>query len=162
MGFYRLWVNGADITKGLLAPYISNSDHIVYYDNYDVADYLREGENVIGVMLGNGMQDCAGGEIWDFDKADFRSSAKFALCFETPELSFEASDGFVTAPGPIFFNDLRCGCFYDARKEIAGWNLPGFDASGWTPALDAQTPKGEARLCDAEPIKITREIRPCP
>lgn len=160
LGFYRLWVNGADITKGLLAPYISNSDHIVYYDNYDVADYLREGENVIGVMLGNGMQDCAGGEIWDFDKAAFRSSAKFALCFETPELSFEASDGFVTAPGPIFFNDLRCGCFYDARKEIAGWNLPGFDASGWTPALDAQTPKGEARLCDAEPIKITREIRP--
>jgi alpha-L-rhamnosidase len=109
LGFYRLWLNGTDITKGLLAPYISNPDHIVYYDEYKVPEYLHEGENVIGLMLGNGMQDCPGGEIWDFEKASYRSSPKFALYFETSGLSFEAADGFVTAPGPVFFNDMRCG-----------------------------------------------------
>ena len=36
LGFYKLYINGKDITKGLLAPYISNPDHIVYYDNYDI------------------------------------------------------------------------------------------------------------------------------
>ena len=35
-GFYKLFLNGKDITKGELAPYISNPDHIVYYDAYDV------------------------------------------------------------------------------------------------------------------------------
>ena len=41
MGFYDLFVNGRKITKGFLAPYISNTDHIAYYDRYDIAPYLR-------------------------------------------------------------------------------------------------------------------------
>lgn len=32
-GFYRLFINGKDITKGELAPYISNPDDLVYYDS---------------------------------------------------------------------------------------------------------------------------------
>ena len=33
LGFYKLYINGKDITKGMLAPYISNPDHIMYYDS---------------------------------------------------------------------------------------------------------------------------------
>ena len=58
-GFYQLYVNGVDITKGLLAPYISNPDHVLYLDSYDIAPYLSEGKNAIAVILGNGF-DCAG------------------------------------------------------------------------------------------------------
>ena len=29
LGFYRIFINGNDITKGFLAPYISNPDDIV-------------------------------------------------------------------------------------------------------------------------------------
>ena len=29
LGFYELYVNGTNITKGELAPYISNPDHIL-------------------------------------------------------------------------------------------------------------------------------------
>ena len=32
LGFYDLFVNGEKVTKGYLAPYISNPDDIVYYD----------------------------------------------------------------------------------------------------------------------------------
>ena len=39
LGFYDLFVNGQRITKGLLAPYISNPDDLVYYDCYDIAPY---------------------------------------------------------------------------------------------------------------------------
>ena len=35
LGFYELYVNGRRFTKGILAPYISNPDDIVYYDEYD-------------------------------------------------------------------------------------------------------------------------------
>ena len=48
LGFYMLYINGKDITKGILAPYISNPDHIVYFDNYDISEYLVKGKNVIG------------------------------------------------------------------------------------------------------------------
>ena len=56
LGFYDLFINGEKITKGYLAPYISNTDHIVYYDHYDLTPWLKAGENVIGVMLGDGFQ----------------------------------------------------------------------------------------------------------
>ena len=61
-GFYEFWLNGKRLTKGLLAPYISNTDHYVYYDEYDVT--LSAGENVIGLLLGNGFQNNPGGYIW--------------------------------------------------------------------------------------------------
>ena len=28
LGFYRLYINGTEITKGHIAPYISNPDHL--------------------------------------------------------------------------------------------------------------------------------------
>ena len=90
-GFYKLFVNGKDITKGELAPYISNSDDIVYYDSYDVGECINEGENVVAVLLGNGFQNNSGGAVWDFDKAPWRGEPKFAM-----RLSMTSADGGIT------------------------------------------------------------------
>ena len=79
LGFYELYVNGQRITKGLLSPYISNPDDLLYYDDYELSPYLSKDENVIGVWLGNGFQNDPGGYIWDFDKARFRSAPELAL-----------------------------------------------------------------------------------
>ena len=57
LGFYRFFVNGKEITKGHIAPYISNPDHICYYDTYDVRELLNMGKNVFGVILGNGFMN---------------------------------------------------------------------------------------------------------
>ena len=53
-GFYDLFLNGEKITDGFLAPYISNPDEIIFYDEYELSGRLADGENVIAVMLGNG------------------------------------------------------------------------------------------------------------
>ena len=79
LGFYRLWINGTEITKGILAPYISNPDDIVYFDSYELSPYLRPGENVLGFQLGNGMKNAPGGEIWDFQLARFRGAPCFSF-----------------------------------------------------------------------------------
>ncbi len=164
LGFYRLFINGTEITKGFLAPYISNPDQMLYYDRYEIAEQLKPGKNVIGVMLGNGMQNCFGGYVWDFEKALWRSAPKMALCCTITAgeetLSIESDESFLTHPSPIYFDDLRCGEYYDARNEVPGWNLPDCDLSGWTPAIPAETPRGEAVISQAEPIVITGEIKP--
>ena len=79
LGFYDLYVNGARITKGILAPYISNPDQIVVYDRYDVKRYLRRGKNAVGLILGNGFSNGFGGFVWEFDKAPFRAAPKTAF-----------------------------------------------------------------------------------
>ena len=58
-GFYRLFLNGKELTKGFLSPYISNPKHYIYYDEYETE--VQAGENVIGLLLGNGFQNCPAG-----------------------------------------------------------------------------------------------------
>lgn len=163
LGFYRLFVNGAEITKGYLAPYISNTDHIAYYDDYDLTDALTVEENVVGIALGNGLQSNIGGFTWDFDKAVYRSAPKLAVWLEVGEgeeaCVWEAPD-FVCAESGIWFDDLRSGVFMDARKEPIGWNKPGFDASGWKTPFAVERPRGRAELCRAEPLRPQGEIIP--
>ena len=46
LGFYCLFINGQEITKGYLAPYISNPDDYCYYDKYDIKELLQKGKGV--------------------------------------------------------------------------------------------------------------------
>ena len=164
LGFYRVFLNGVEITKGRLAPYISNPDHICYYDEYDLTTALRHGKNALGLLLGNGMMNAVGGSVWDFDKAPWRGSPRVALEFcaqgEGKSLSFSADEQFRAAESPIRFDDLRFGEVYDARNEIAGWDLPDFDDSCWKAAVTVPSPRGVFRKCEAEPIRVLRRVKP--
>ncbi len=164
LGFYRLFVNGKEITKGLLAPYISNPDHYIYYDNYDVAPYLQSGKNVIGVELGNGMQNPFSHVMLEFQKARWLGAPRFALSFEGKdggkEFCFEVDNAYKWTYGPCFFDDWHCGCFYDARRELNGWSEPEFDDSGWNIPTRAETPRGTAKLCTVPPVTVRKELEP--
>ena len=168
LGFYELFVNGQRLTKGLLAPYISNPDDIVYFDDYDLTPYLTEGENVIGICLGNGMQNpfCY---TWQFNQLKFIAAPKLAFYFEAESVSetvvFEA-DSCLTTESAILYDSLRSGVFFDASKTHDGWSKKGYDDSTWRAPLKADMPRGEFKLCGADPIKITEErtpilVKPC-
>ena len=165
LGFYRFWLNGVEQTRGHLSPYVSAADDVMDYDVYDLTDALIPGENVLGFLLGNGMQNGFGGYVWDFEKASWRSAPKLAVCLRLTDADgsvteIEADETFVCAPSPTVSDELRMGEEYDARLEIPGWNLPGFDDSGWTPAIPAETPRGESVVCEAHPIVCTYELKP--
>ncbi len=157
-GFYELWVNGRKITKGLLAPYISNPDDLIYYDTYDATPYLKEGENVIGVMLGNGFQNLIT-SVWDFEHARHNAPPAFAFEFISDEISFTAKD-FLHSESEITFNNYRSGIHVDARKKQEGWQLPAFDDSLWQPVIKAAMPRGQVKECRVEPILVRQEIKP--
>ena len=162
-GFYEIYINGTRYTKGRLAPYISNTDDYIYYDQYTVS--IDEGENVIGVILGNGFQNNPGGYVWDFDKAPFRSVPMISAVITYKDnggndVTLVTDTTFKTHPSPIIFDDYRFGEYYDANKEIAGWNLKGFDDSLWQNVIDATPPKGEVKLCKADPVVEDIIIKP--
>lgn len=166
LGFYELYINGKNVTKGPLAPYISNPDHIRYYDNYDITSFLVPGKNAVGVLAGNGMRNCYGGFVWRFDREKWRGPVTVALCFEAWDASgnslaeWEADESFRTHPSPILYNDLRMGYYYDAERETENWCAPDFCDARWQNALPEKTPRGIARLCETAPIAVYEELSP--
>lgn len=164
LGFYRLYINGEELTKGHIAPYISNPDEICYYDTYDICGFLKDGKNAIGIILGNGFFNQFGGREWDFDKAPWIGAPRVALELsaigDDKEIKIIADEKFRVHPSPVIFDDLRMGEHYDARCEIDGWNMPDFDDSQWSCAIKAEAPRGEMKLCTADPIAVMREIKP--
>lgn len=165
LGYYELHINGADATKGFLAPYRSNPDDYVYFDEYQIGGRLCRGRNVIAVLLGDGMQNAPGAFIWKFEKAPWRGAPQLAFALE-----IEYEDGQTqtilsdcetkTAPSPILFNDFHMGESYDARREIPDWDMPDFDDSAWKLSETAPAPRGTPRLCEAEPIIVRKEYTP--
>ncbi|MBQ8407775.1 MAG: family 78 glycoside hydrolase catalytic domain [Clostridia bacterium] len=163
LGFYELYVNGKRITKGHMSPYIVNPDQVLPYDSYDITDMMVYGENVFAFILGNGMQNAFGGFIWDFQKARFNSAPKLAFALEMTadgkKSVIEADESLLCHPSPFYFDDLRMGEKYDARREIPNWNMPGCDLSDWTPAIPVQTDCGEPMLSCNKPIVATGEMK---
>ena len=162
LGFYRIFLNGKDITKGFLAPYISNLNHYIYYDEYDIKDILLEGKNVLGVLLGNGMRNPVGARVWSFHTADFKGVPCFALEFcgndSEGDVEFSAKD-FKYAPSPIQFDDLRAGEWYDANFETDNWAEACFDDSDWQSVVPVAAPKGIMRKATIDPIITTKELK---
>ncbi len=162
-GFYELFINGKKITKGFLAPYISNPDDFVCYDEYDITKELKIGKNAIGIILGNGFANQSVYH-WDFGYAPHRaplsvSAQLTASCFDK-SFSLSTDESFKTAPSPITYDMYRYGTHYDARLEIPGWCSPDFDDSSWDFVTAAPTPKGEIVPCTAEPITLQYELSP--
>ncbi len=170
LGYYEFFLNGTRMTRGLLSPYTANSDHICPYDHYDLTEHVRAGVNVLGFLLGNGMQNCFGGRIWDLDRLPGRSAPKLALFFEAvcadgTVVSFDARDGFLCTESGILMNDLRAGEWFDARVLPDAWCAPTYHPADhpqtvWRAPIPAETPKGTPRLCDIDPIVPTRELAP--
>lgn len=163
LGFYCLFINGQEITKGHFAPYVSNPDDYCYYDKYDITTLLHKGTNTVGVILGNGFMNALGGYVWDMDAAAWRGAPRVAMeltaqAADCETIVVEADTEFKVCPSPICFDDIRYGEYYDARNDIEGWSLPEFDDSKWKKAIPAEPPKGEFRVCKAEPIRVI-EIR---
>ncbi len=167
IGFYELYVNGQRVSKGEMAPYITNADEICYYDRFDLTEYIKKGKNCIGILLGNGFRNAFGGDCWQFHKGEGRGPVAAALYFhasgEGKELVFEGDEGdsgFKCHPSPILYNDIRMGYIYDSRLEIPDWTSPEYDASGWEDVISIPSPKGEKRLCTAAPIRVVDELAP--
>ena len=163
LGFYRLYLNGKELTKGLLAPYIANPDHYCYFDIYDLTPYLLPGKNALGVLLGNGFLNSWDGYVWDGDKASFRASPRLALECKAEQdgkeqLLFTADESFKIHESPLRYDGERYGEYYDARLEIPGWCTPEFDDADWQNAVLTDAPNGQMRECRAEPIR-TYEVK---
>jgi len=159
LGYYELRINGVRVGDRYLDPAWTDYDKLVLYSTYDVTHLLREGENIVGIMLGNGRFNI---------KEERRSTHKhwgepralLQINVEYEDGSSEliaSGEGWKTKKGPILENDIYDGEVYDARLEEEGWDRPGYDDSGWLDAKLSEPPSG--RLCSQATLPPIRRVR---
>lgn len=165
LGFHELLLNGTKAGDAVLAPGFTRYDQRVLYQTYDVTRLLGVGENVIGVILGNGWYNGFTEDVWDFRQAPWRDQPKFRLqgyikLANGQELTLRSGPHWKTAQGPIVFDSLRNGETYDARCELAGWDQAGYDDTDWTPAKIVRSPGGMLSSEQMPPIRVVGTIAP--
>jgi len=163
LGYYELRINGRRIGDRYLDPGQTDYEKIVLYSTYDVTESLREGENVIGIMLGNGRCNVKP-ERRAFHKhyGEPRAIAQVKMEFIDGSQEILVTDEeWRVSTGPIVDNDIYDGEIYDARLEKEGWDAPGYNDQGWGKAKVAEAPGGRM-LSQATfpPIKIAGMVQP--
>lgn len=150
IGYYELRINGGKVGNLVLDPIRTNYLERVFYSAYDVTEQLKRGENAAGIMLAQG---------W------YLSTPRAIL-----QLNIEYTDGttesvvtdgsWKSTIGPIVQNSIYHGETYDARKEEAGWDMPGFSDAQWKAVSTPGSPGGKLTAQVVTPIKVTKTFRP--
>jgi alpha-L-rhamnosidase len=158
LGYYELRVNGKRIGQNVLDPGWTTYPQRVLYTTYDISSALREGPNAIAVMLGGG---------WATQFADFAyyPSPAFLLQMSVEleggrQVSVASDGSWKTLRGPIVEDGVYDGEVYDARRETAGWDAPGFADSGWSAAQVVEGSAGVRSSQMMPPIRVVDTIVP--
>jgi hypothetical protein len=166
LGQYELSANGTKVGNALLAPGWTKYDKTCLYDTLDLTPYLTNGNNAVGVMLGNGMYNVLASSRYTKFTGSFgppKVIAQIHLFYTNGTSQIIASDAsWLTTPGPITFSSVYGGEDHDARLLPAGWNQAGFNASTWLPAVVTNGPGGTLRgeSHAAPPIIATQTLSP--
>jgi alpha-L-rhamnosidase len=163
-GLYELSINGQHIGDRVLDPMYTRFDRRNLYATYDLTAAIKNGDNTIGVLLGNGWYNLQSTAVWYFDKAPWRARPSFCL-----DLRLTYSDGstetissgkdWKTALSPIIFNSIYTGEHVDNRLAIPHWNEPSFIDTAWKQPIFTGTPSQNVTAETTVPIRIKDTLK---
>jgi alpha-L-rhamnosidase len=161
LGHYELTINGKKIGNSEFAPLWTDYDKTVNFNTYELsADQLKNGENVIGVLLGNGMYNTLAERY-----------SKFYVSFGPPTLFFKmkvvykdgsediikSDENWKYSKSPITYNSIFGGEDYNANLEQNGWDSKGFNDANWKKVVVQEAPKGILRAQTTTPITVQKQ-----
>ncbi|WP_434081141.1 alpha-L-rhamnosidase N-terminal domain-containing protein [Sanguibacter sp. Z1732] len=135
-GVYQVSVNGSDVDTDVLKPGWTSYQYRIEHEATDVTDLLSTGRNAIGIRFAGG---------WFTEKFGFHGEGR-AFYGDQPavaaQLHLQYLDGRTevlstdsqwrgAAEGPVVHSGIYDGERIDARRQLSGWDRPGFDDGGW-------------------------------
>ena len=162
LGQYELYLNGKKVSEDFLTPGWTNYEKRCLYNTYDVTEYLQQGENVVGSLVGSG--------FFYINRERYR---KYAGAFGYPMLRIllriTYTDGtaeeivtdksWKTAASPLNYSSIYGGEDYDARLEQKGWNNKAFDDAKWKNAVITAGPGGQMAAQVEYPLRVMDTIK---
>lgn len=124
LGLYEFCLNGEKVGQDEMAPgWTSYKKHLLY-QTYVVTDYLREGCNIAGAMVGAGWYKGTMGLT--MARNNYGNQTAFAMqlvvCYEDGSRETICTDeSWFGTDAPVVFAEIYHGEVYDASLEISGW-----------------------------------------
>ncbi|THF73692.1 alpha-L-rhamnosidase [Cohnella fermenti] len=162
LGAYKLFVNGREADDTHLNPGWTSYEKRLQYQTYDVTSLLTEGDNAIGVQLGNGWYRGVLG--WNGQKR--RSEERLLLAklhvryADGSEEVVGTDESWRGSDGALRMSELYHGERYDARLEKKGWNAAAFDDRAWSSVRASARPQAKLVAQENEPVRRVDEIVP--
>lgn len=186
LGLFLVSMNGKSLTDNLYEPGESEFNRRVFYITYDITPFLTEGENVLGIILGNGQYENfaaapvmkkGDGTLCEYHRyqKDDTIFLKNGICGNkkliaqveltrrdgTVETALVSNETWKITESPITFQNWYGGEDYDALAalEKAGWDKSGTDRTQWKNAIPMTPPKGKLSAREFLPIQIAERWR---
>ena len=182
LGYFEARINGEKVgedffvpgfTDYTLRPYLAESKRIpldpavtayrTLYLAYDVSQMLKEGDNAIGVTLGNGYFHTRPMAFEDPCESYGvpRLVARLELCYKDGRRESICTDtSWKSAESAYVFGDLWDGEVFDAREVRTGWDQAGFDDSAWPSAVVRTAPDGPLTANMGPADRVTENLVP--
>lgn len=160
LGHFDFFLNGAKVGNHFLDAGWTLYDKEAFYVSFDVTELLQRGENVLGVMLGNGFYNVPQERYFKLLVSYGAPKMKLHLriIYDDASVQEVVSDkSWKVSESPVTFSSIYGGEDYDATKEQPGWMYADYDSSDWKNALvSAYAPRMVSQ--QTEPLRVREEI----
>jgi alpha-L-rhamnosidase len=162
-GIYTAHVNGQRIGTDQLAPGWTDYRERLQYQSYDVTEALRDGQNVIGIVLADGWWSGYVG----FDQRRQgkhygtrpEAWAQLEIRYDDGSTETIATDSsWKTSNGAIRYTDLLMGEYVDARRALGSWTEPGYDDAAWGTVISREDDFATFVAQVDDPIEVIDEL----
>lgn len=156
LGQFELSLNGKKIGDHFLDPGWTQYTQHALYVTFNITRQLKTGDNVFGVMLGNGFYYVPGDR---YHKLKSAYGYPKMICRTVIEYTDGTTGNMISdnswkaAPGPVTFSSIYGGEDYDARLAQQGWDAPGFNDHNFKQAVIVNGPP-LLESQQEEPLKI--------
>lgn len=136
LGLYWLEVNGEKVGNDFFAPGCTGIDRLIQVYTYDLTKQLAQGDNVLGVMMGNGWTKGLFGTSSKFHLEpyldDYLLKAELRVEFEDgSEQVIVTDDSWKCTASPILADSIYDGEVFDERKAIKDWSAASCSDCDW-------------------------------
>jgi len=161
LGLYQVFINGKKVSNDLFTPGWTSYNKRLQYQTYDVSAMISD-KTTLGAILGDGWYRGSigwGQNNYYGDQLALLLQLNIEYTDGTNEL-VTTDPGWKITTGPISSSEIYHGETYDARLEMPGWNMPGFDDSKWGNAVTINHSKDILISSASNAVKPIQEIVP--
>lgn len=164
-GPYELSLNGVRVGDSFLDPAFTTYNKRLLYATHDVTALLSNGDNAVGVILGNSWYNHQALAVWGFEKADWRARPGFSLLLrivydDGSVESIVTDKSWTTSTGPLVYNNIYTGEHYDFTIDNKGWDMPGGSTGTWQPVVTGSFPTRNIVSQTMQTIRKTKSFKP--